>query len=206
MEAGTNSIWAGLNSNKGKRGRHPKDCTCEKCTARRELNSRPPEPISDDLQDTEPSEMAGGSPLSEGDYKDPAQTEIGFKEEDIAGDLSNELAADEQSETDDINAGISDDNDTDGSYNNGDRVEGKVHFSGTFLLIMLDNALPRGIIWAAKEVGYKTDKKPGDLKLTEKEIEEISPLADLIIQKYMKTFSIEAQFMIMLLGSYAGKL
>lgn len=198
-----NSIWAGMSTGKGKRGRHKKDCQCDKCVLKR---SAPDELGQDNGLDERP--------FSGDNIKDENQTELDFEKvtEDVESELKAELASDEQSETK-VEGDLSSDNNSGdnldvGAVDNDNQIVGnnRVHFTGTFVLIMLDNFLPKGIIWAAKEIGYKTDKKPSDLKLTEKEIEELSPMADEIIRKYFKTLTLEQQFIIGITVAYGSKL
>lgn len=195
-----NSIWDGITTDrvKGKRGRHKKDCQCEKCIAKR---SAPPDP----------NNLAGERPEELGESIDENQIEIDFDADNVSveEELKTELASDEKSETvleGDLSTGSDSDDIAERSDNDSTGGNNRVHFTGTFVLIMLDNFLPKGIIWAAKEVGYKTDKKPVDLKLTEKEIEELSPLADEIIRKYFKTLTLEQQFIIGITMAYGSKL
>lgn len=194
-------IFSDFKSSEKKRGRHKKDCTCENCIAKRNGEDPPEdEPLGsgdgDISSDEFSDDQGGGEEVNDLNINEP------ISQADIEAKLNEELKSEEESETEVAGKAKTEDPEE----NLPEFLESRITFSASFVLILLDQWIPKGIIWAAKEFGYKTDKKPSDLRLTEKEINELTPLTDAIIKKYLVHLTIEQQFIIGIISAYASKL
>ena len=143
----------------------------------------------------------------------------GVKNEDkkIVEELEKELKTNEGSETVDVsgnransssagaNGGFSANGNSVGDAGNDSKIY-KVVVNGRLLLMGCDAIFPRGILFVAKEAGYKSDKKISDLMLTEKEIQALEPAADEVAKEIFQKMSPVMQLISGLSFIYGGKL